>query len=293
MITAANWTAEETAWVCSSCYVCERGDECLQRGGCVRCEDDSFDHDTDPTTLCEPCPDGRTSSADGLTCVEDGLTTIKDKLDVIGALLCAIVVIIGACCGQDAAEDGLRWLWRCMCSKARGERVTDSDSEIKSSSDDDNHADGGDRDDEETGLELHVASGTDPETMGLLSGEANSRSDDNPWSSVPRLSPRLDEAAVLRRRLLAAGGASPSPPPPPGHQRKRSVDSSGEFFSPSAILTDSSTSSSGADGYHSVPATPRLQVMEDRSQEAPITTKERRVSAVWTPSPSLQRLRTV
>lgn len=47
----ANWTMEEAAWVCSSCYVCKRGDQCLQRGGCVRCEDDHFDHDTDPTTL--------------------------------------------------------------------------------------------------------------------------------------------------------------------------------------------------------------------------------------------------
>lgn len=191
---------------------------------------------------------------------------------MIGALLCAIVVIIGACCGQDAAEDGLRWLWRCIAA-----RREPADSESDKSGSDDDLADGGGRDDEETGLEL--------ETAGLLSGDVRSRSDDNFWT--PRLSPRPDDIVLRRRHLLAAAAS----PPHPGHQRKRSVDSSGEFFSPSAALTDSSASSSGADGFHSVPATPRL-VDDDILRAAPVA-KERRDSAVWTPSPSLERLRTV
>ena len=367
----ANWTASSSDWVCQDCYVCARGEECLQRGGCVHCEDGHVDHDTDPTTRCEPCASGTAPAPDNLSCIEIGsnwLLLIEEGLKILAAVLSALLVVVAACCGQTAAEDGLHqlalWLYStcCCCSRAKppqgkkqlqGHATSDEESGGDTCSGDDclnggyGMAEG--RRASSSSMILEPAEPQEQEqeqgeeeTTGLLStasGARASMSDSAERFETPRvlvqrfsaaaarLSPRSgfdtsDERVIScthHRELssVAGGGASPR------HRRQRSVDSCGDFFSPSAALTDSYSSSISSscpgdeDEYLSLNSSPRLEATSSRGGSGGDLHRqqpglellasddtssvaggsklggERRNSAVWTPSPGLTRLRTV
>ena len=137
----ANWTLREeqsqTA-ECRSCYTCSRGEECLQRGGCMECQAGHIDHDTDPTTLCEPCPTGETAAADRLSCGEQSswLALTTDICDALAAVLGVVAVIVALFFGQDAIESGLRRMLQ-----GYHQRSTDEEDEPKLDRENGNNAD--------------------------------------------------------------------------------------------------------------------------------------------------------
>ena len=94
---AAGQWCDAAARECRDCYGCAVGMECLARLGCRNCTAGTIDHDTDPTTLCEACPDGRTAAPGATECAEsptDWVAEVEglpdwavEALAVVGGLL--------------------------------------------------------------------------------------------------------------------------------------------------------------------------------------------------------------
>ena len=92
---------------CTSCYMCAAGQECLEFGGCVNCTAGELDRDRDPLTLCEECPEGKTSPDAATACVEhalldSGLNTLQqlaldNPVEAWEVAVFVAVVIAGVC----------------------------------------------------------------------------------------------------------------------------------------------------------------------------------------------------
>ena len=265
----ANWTAGDGA-ECQSCYVCTRGTECVQRGGCVPCGRDSIDHDSMPTTRCEPCDVDRISH-DALHCVaaESSWSSwwlwLKDKADELAAVLGVAILVVAACLGQDAAEAGLAgccgWVARVLTGRQRA------------------------------GSRTHVlVDGDQAEPDDATCVETTELLDVNVSVSDTYLTPRPQDASPRRLSPLENDDtATRLASQPTAHRRQRSGDSSAEFFSPSVAADAASASSESSPEY----LTPRLRAASGVALLAADLFSKRRNSEVWTPSPSLQRQRTV
>lgn len=409
----SNWTALSSHWSCQDCYVCARGEECLQRGGCVPCEHGHVDHDTNPTTRCEPCAAGTVPSVDKLTCIDDDESLLEladEATNTIAAVTGSALVVVAACCGNAAAEQGLRGLAHllcCCCCRAKepDQQVTqvDADEESGTTTTSVDHANGGstvsynssdsllleprflqqdgdgdgdDGEEETRGLLSSGAGGCRPyraapdlfttprdrpadgqgQSQGRKQGFGGAISSAAAAAAVActrvSLSPRKPalvesdaadhETVVLRRRDFTGSGVNGASP---RHRRQRSIDSTGDYFSPSAAFTDSNGTQSssplpsdepddaddflstvGSNGtVGSAAGSPRLEPtsprhglshhhcggatdyynlhdganmeragpLEDPRAVAKRKRQHRRNSAVWTPSPSLARVRTV
>ena len=265
----ANWTAGDGA-ECQSCYVCTRGTECIQRGGCVPCGRDSIDHDSMPTTRCEPC-DGDRISHDALHCVaaESSWSSwwlwLKDKADELAAVLGVAILVVAACLGQDAAEAGLAGCCGWVASVLTGRRRAGSRTNV-------------------------LVDGDQAEPDDVTCIETTELLDVNVSVSDTYLTPRPQNASPRRLSPVENDDtATRLASQPTAHRRQRSGDSSAEFFSPSVAADGTSASNESSPEY----LTPRLRAASGVALLAADLFSKRRNSEVWTPSPSLQRQRTV
>ena len=114
----------ETEWVvlgwrspqpaeCRSCFECDAGQVCHQRGGCFNCTPGEYDDDGDPTSACVACPDGKTSrlAAGPEGCREADMEWWDSVINVWTELDTTLQLIIGVPLSAIAAACGL---WVCQ-----------------------------------------------------------------------------------------------------------------------------------------------------------------------------------
>ena len=114
----------ETEWVvlgwrspqpaeCRSCFECDAGQVCHQRGGCFNCTPGEYDDDGDPTSACVACPDGKTSkmAAGPEGCREVEMEWWDSVINVWTELDTTLQLIIGGSLSAVAAACGL---WLCQ-----------------------------------------------------------------------------------------------------------------------------------------------------------------------------------
>jgi hypothetical protein len=92
---ATNQWCDAAARECRDCYDCAVGTECLARLGCRNCTAGTIDHDTNPTTLCEACPDGRTAAAGATECAESPTDWVAEVEGLPDWAIEALVVVGG------------------------------------------------------------------------------------------------------------------------------------------------------------------------------------------------------
>ena len=105
----ATWQPGTPA-VCTSCYVCSVGQECLRFGGCRNCTEGEVDRDSNPLTLCEECPEGKISQPGQAQCtdpsrLEQTVDIVKDNLGEIVGGAASLLGFILVYCGCKRAEE--------------------------------------------------------------------------------------------------------------------------------------------------------------------------------------------